>query len=84
MKQTFVHGFYFALQGLQKYFYCWFESLHLLNTVKSRAVDQSTMYSIFEHFGGATNQDLLQLPCTAINQIDHPKFCIKGCTNDVM
>ena len=36
-------------------------------------------YFIFEHFVGATNQDMLLLPCTATNQIDHPKSCIKRC-----
>ena len=52
------------------------------NTLKSRAVDLSTIhYSFFEHFGGATNQNVLLLLCTAINQIDIPKLCIKGGMN---
>ena len=48
-------------------------------------------YSIFEHLGSATNQDMiltetcyLLLPCTASNQIDHSKLCIKGCRNEVI
>ena len=45
------------------------------NTLKSRAVDLSTIhYSFFEHFGGATNQDLLLAETCyyiVIYQIDH-------------
>ena len=78
------------LSGIQNktpfIFFC-FKCISISKVVSSRLV----YYSIFEHLGGATNQDMiltemcyLLLPCTASNQIDHPKLWIKGCTNEVI
>ena len=44
-------------------------SAEMKNLYRKVASSRPVYYSIFDHFWGATNQDVLLLPCPAINQL---------------